>query len=368
MKHSQAASPASHCTLPCQVPRPHHFTQRVPEQTTAVPVLHPQWPLRSRQKDMPQHLAGNSLKISNRNRILLSISQHHPEEWQAAWGVRAALTAIRSFMTTKADGDFAAAPPSSLSSSRLSRDSPLPSGAIGGIDSSPEQRADLARKSRAFTCSTCGMDHATCTLAKVPYTVTLSAEPASPALRAAAAAAAAAGGGGGGVAAPRTPTAPSPAAPASPNPAAMPVPPRSTPSPAATASPSSSAAAAAAAQPPTLQPPPALTPATTAATAPPPQLAPAMPRSSNARASTHPVPPNQINHGTAFPSASCNCTTPAGASVDLYFAAFSVSSSCSSPLTPLPLLPSHSPSPARCCPSSCSSQCGGWTLTLSCKN
>jgi hypothetical protein len=39
-------------------------------------------------------------------KICLSISQHHPEEWQAAWGVRAALTAIRSFMTTKADGEM----------------------------------------------------------------------------------------------------------------------------------------------------------------------------------------------------------------------------------------------------------------------
>ena len=39
-------------------------------------------------------------------KICLSISQHHPEEWQAAWGVRAALTAIRSFMMTKADGVF----------------------------------------------------------------------------------------------------------------------------------------------------------------------------------------------------------------------------------------------------------------------
>ena len=38
-------------------------------------------------------------------KICLSISQHHPEEWQAGWGVRTALTAIRSFMTTKAEGE-----------------------------------------------------------------------------------------------------------------------------------------------------------------------------------------------------------------------------------------------------------------------
>lgn len=94
-------------------------------------------------------------------KICLSISQHHPEEWQAAWGVRAALTAIRSFMMTKADG------------------------AIGGIDSSSEQRADLARKSRCFTCSSCGIEHATCPLAATPYTVKLDAEPQSPSLRAA---------------------------------------------------------------------------------------------------------------------------------------------------------------------------------------
>ena len=75
------------------------------------------------------------------------------------------------------------------------------------MDSSSEQRADWALKSRSFTCSTCGIDHATCRLAAAPFTVTLDAAPQSPSLRAA-----------GGAVKPATPLSPKPSAPLPPNP------------------------------------------------------------------------------------------------------------------------------------------------------
>jgi ubiquitin-conjugating enzyme E2 J1 len=63
--------------------------------------------------------------------ICLSISGHHEETWQPAWGVRTALVALRSFMETGASGQ------------------------IGGIDTSDTVRTRLAASSRSWRCSTC---------------------------------------------------------------------------------------------------------------------------------------------------------------------------------------------------------------------
>ena len=64
--------------------------------------------------------------------ICLSISGHHEETWQPAWGIRTALVAIRSFMDTDARGQ------------------------LGGMDSSEEVRKRLANQSKNWKCSTCG--------------------------------------------------------------------------------------------------------------------------------------------------------------------------------------------------------------------
>ncbi|KAI1354848.1 ubiquitin-conjugating enzyme/RWD-like protein [Xylaria sp. FL0043] len=63
--------------------------------------------------------------------ICLSISGHHEETWQPAWGVRTALVALRTFMETGASGQ------------------------IGGLDTSDAVRARLAASSRSWRCSVC---------------------------------------------------------------------------------------------------------------------------------------------------------------------------------------------------------------------
>lgn len=68
--------------------------------------------------------------------ICLSISGHHEESWQPAWGIRTALVAIRSFMDTDAKGQ------------------------LGGMDASEEVRRRFASQSMASTCGTCGRSNA----------------------------------------------------------------------------------------------------------------------------------------------------------------------------------------------------------------
>ncbi|CAJ2507231.1 Uu.00g084170.m01.CDS01 [Anthostomella pinea] len=63
--------------------------------------------------------------------ICLSISGHHEETWQPAWGVRTAIVALRTFMETGASGQ------------------------IGGLDTSDAVRTKLAASSRAWMCATC---------------------------------------------------------------------------------------------------------------------------------------------------------------------------------------------------------------------
>ncbi|KAK7966346.1 ubiquitin-conjugating enzyme, partial [Apiospora aurea] len=64
--------------------------------------------------------------------ICLSISGHHEETWQPAWGVRTALVALRAFMETDAQGQ------------------------IGGLNSAENVRRRLASESRGWTCAACG--------------------------------------------------------------------------------------------------------------------------------------------------------------------------------------------------------------------
>nr|OQO17462.1 hypothetical protein B0A51_13674 [Rachicladosporium sp. CCFEE 5018] len=64
--------------------------------------------------------------------ICLSISGHHEESWQPAWGIRTALVAIRSFMDTDAKGQ------------------------LGGMESSEGVRRRFAEGSGAWRCGSCG--------------------------------------------------------------------------------------------------------------------------------------------------------------------------------------------------------------------
>lgn len=65
-------------------------------------------------------------------KICLSISAHHPEEWQAAWGIRLILEALVSFLPTEGDG------------------------ALGALDYSRAERRRLANQSMAWCCPHCG--------------------------------------------------------------------------------------------------------------------------------------------------------------------------------------------------------------------
>ncbi|MCJ1405238.1 hypothetical protein MMC11_008465 [Xylographa trunciseda] len=61
--------------------------------------------------------------------ICLSISGHHEESWQPAWGIRTALCAIRAFMAGEAKGQ------------------------VGGLDMSESGRLRLAKESRGWKCA-----------------------------------------------------------------------------------------------------------------------------------------------------------------------------------------------------------------------
>ncbi|KAI9658549.1 MAG: hypothetical protein M1829_006775 [Trizodia sp. TS-e1964] len=65
--------------------------------------------------------------------ICLSISGHHEETWQPAWGVRTALVALRTFMESRAKGQ------------------------VGGLEAGEDVRRRLAGESRAWRCGTCGV-------------------------------------------------------------------------------------------------------------------------------------------------------------------------------------------------------------------
>lgn len=63
--------------------------------------------------------------------ICLSISGHHEESWQPAWGIRTALTAIRSFMDTDVKGQ------------------------VGGLQCDEAGRRQFAVQSREWMCPGC---------------------------------------------------------------------------------------------------------------------------------------------------------------------------------------------------------------------
>ncbi|KAG9242097.1 ubiquitin-conjugating enzyme/RWD-like protein [Calycina marina] len=63
--------------------------------------------------------------------ICLSISGHHEETWQPAWGIRTALVALRSFMETDAKGQ------------------------LGGLETSEKERVRVAGESGRWKCAVC---------------------------------------------------------------------------------------------------------------------------------------------------------------------------------------------------------------------
>lgn len=64
--------------------------------------------------------------------ICLSISGHHEETWQPAWGIRTALWALRAFMEGDAKGQ------------------------VGGMEMSEKERRRLAGESKTWSCQGCG--------------------------------------------------------------------------------------------------------------------------------------------------------------------------------------------------------------------
>ncbi|CAN0394504.1 unnamed protein product, partial [Phaeothamnion confervicola] len=66
-------------------------------------------------------------------KICLSISAHHPEQWQPAWGLRLILEALISFFPTEA------------------------AGALGSLDWTAPERVRLARASVDYRCPKCGL-------------------------------------------------------------------------------------------------------------------------------------------------------------------------------------------------------------------
>lgn len=70
-------------------------------------------------------------RFETNREICLSISGHHEETWQPAWGVRTALVALRSFMETDVRGQ------------------------LGGLEAAEPVRRRLAAESPAWRCGVC---------------------------------------------------------------------------------------------------------------------------------------------------------------------------------------------------------------------
>lgn len=66
-------------------------------------------------------------------KICLSVSAHHPESWQPAWGIRTIITALTAFFPSKAEG------------------------ALAGLDYTDKERRTLAERSATWRCATCGV-------------------------------------------------------------------------------------------------------------------------------------------------------------------------------------------------------------------
>lgn len=117
-----------------------HFTIRGPPAPSAFEggiyhgriVLPPAYPL----KPPSFRFLTPSGRFEVNREICLSISGHHEESWQPAWGIRTALVAIRSFMDTDAKGQ------------------------LGGMDAGEAVRRKLAKESREWRCGSCGRGNA----------------------------------------------------------------------------------------------------------------------------------------------------------------------------------------------------------------
>ncbi|KAL2179173.1 ubiquitin-conjugating enzyme/RWD-like protein [Thermothelomyces heterothallicus CBS 202.75] len=111
-----------------------HFTLRGPPKSPFESgiyhgriVLPPGYPLRPPSF---RFLTPSGRFETNRE-ICLSISGHHEETWQPAWGIRTALVALRTFMETDVKGQ------------------------LGGLESGEAVRRRLAAESRAWRCGVC---------------------------------------------------------------------------------------------------------------------------------------------------------------------------------------------------------------------
>ncbi|KAK0728020.1 ubiquitin-conjugating enzyme [Lasiosphaeria miniovina] len=109
-----------------------HFTLRGPPNSVYADgiyhgriVLPPGYPLRPPSF----RFVTPSGRFETNREICLSISGHHEETWQPAWGVRTALVALRSFMETD------------------------PRGQLGGLETTDAVRRRLATASREWRCS-----------------------------------------------------------------------------------------------------------------------------------------------------------------------------------------------------------------------
>ncbi|KAI0472091.1 UBC-like protein [Xylariaceae sp. FL0804] len=111
-----------------------HFTLRGPPRSAFAEgiyhgriVLPPTYPL----APPSFRFATPSGRFEPNREICLSISGHHADTWQPAWGVRTAIVALRTFMETGASGQ------------------------IGGLDTSDAVRTRLAAASKAWRCPVC---------------------------------------------------------------------------------------------------------------------------------------------------------------------------------------------------------------------
>jgi ubiquitin-conjugating enzyme E2 J1 len=117
-----------------------HFTIRGPPAPSAFEggiyhgriVLPPAYPL----KPPSFRFLTPSGRFEVNREICLSISGHHEESWQPAWGIRTALVAIRSFMDTDAKGQ------------------------LGGMDAGEAVRRKMAKESQGWRCASCGRGNA----------------------------------------------------------------------------------------------------------------------------------------------------------------------------------------------------------------
>ncbi|KAI9765724.1 MAG: hypothetical protein M1840_007157 [Geoglossum simile] len=112
-----------------------HFTLRGPPSTPYSSGLYhgrimlpPTYPLRPPSF---RFLTPSGRFETNRE-ICLSISGHHEETWQPAWGLRTALVALRAFMEGEARGQ------------------------VGGMEAGEGLRRKLAGESRSWVCQGCG--------------------------------------------------------------------------------------------------------------------------------------------------------------------------------------------------------------------